>query len=123
MNTNVQNATESAVSMNKYTSVPPVDIFEDKDGYKLIADMPGVSKENLDISIDNRELTISGSTSDEQKEAEYSEFILGNYKRKFVLNEEIDSTGINASMDNGVLTLILPKRESVKPRKIEIKTA
>jgi len=123
MNTNVQNNNESAAATGKYITTPPVDIFEDKDGYKLIADMPGVSKENLDISVENSELTISGAVSDDQKDAEYSEFTLGSYKRKFVLNEEIDSTGINASMENGVLTLTLPKRESVKPRKIEIKSA
>jgi HSP20 family protein len=123
MNTNIQNNNETAAAVGKYITVPPVDIFEDKDGYKLIADMPGVTKENLDISVDNSELTIFGTVSDNQKDAEYSEFTLGSYKRKFVLNEEIDSTGINASMENGVLTLTLPKRESVKPRKIEIKSA
>jgi len=111
-------------SRRECTIVPAADIVENKDEYTLYADMPGVAKENLDISIENMELTISGKIEETSRERpSYREFELGNYERKFLLNQEIDSEKISASLDRGVLKLILPKREAAKPRQIEIKTA
>jgi HSP20 family molecular chaperone IbpA len=106
------------------TITPAVDIIETKDGYTLYADMPGTSKENLDISIENMELTIEGGTGSSKEAApSYREFELGKYRRKFLLNQEIDSEKISATVDKGVLKLLLPKREAAKPRQIQIKTA
>lgn len=119
LDTNVKNSSNRECAI-----IPAVDIIENKDEYTLYADMPGVAKENLDISIENMELTISGKIEDAGSEKpSYREFELGNYKRKFLLNQEIDSEKISASLDRGVLTLALPKREAAKPRQIEIKTA
>jgi len=119
LDTNVKNS-----SCGECVIAPAVDIIEAKDGYTLYADMPGIGKENLDISIENMELTISGKTAEEHTEKpSYREFELGSYKRKFLLNQEIDSEKISAVLDRGVLTLVLPKREAAKPRQIEIKTA
>ena len=103
-------------------TVPPVDIYEENDHFVLKADMPGVSKDRLDITLDNRELTITGrSLADEQAETlQYAEFNLRDYKRTFIVHDEIDSNGITAALDNGVLTLKLPKSEKAKPRKIDI---
>jgi HSP20 family molecular chaperone IbpA len=115
--TNEQNNTE-------FTVIPSVDIIEEKEGYRLIADMPGVTKDSLEVTIDNRDLTITGRVKpSENGKPAYSEFEHTLFKRKFVLNEEIDSKGINASLTNGVLVLTLPKSEDVKPRTIQIKTA
>jgi HSP20 family protein len=105
-------------------AIPPVDIIEGKEGFRLIADMPGVLKDDLEITIDNRDLTIIGKVKpNETGKPVYSEFEHTLFKRKFVLNEEIDSKGINATLTNGILILTLPKSEEVKPRTIQIKSA
>lgn len=101
--------------------IPFVDIFETPDSYILDADMPGVSKENLEITLDNNTLTISGKV-DQTKgiKFEYQEFELNNYKRSFVVNEDVSTGKIEAKLENGVLNLVIPKSEKTKPRKIEI---
>ena len=104
--------------------VPFVDISESTDSYILDADMPGVSKENLEITLDNNTLTIIGKV-DVKNDAkfEYQEFELHNYKRSFVVNEDVNTGKIEAKLENGVLNLIIPKSERTKPRKIEIQEA
>jgi len=106
------------------TIVPFVDIIEEKERFVLKADMPGVTKDNLNVSIDNNELTIHGKVDQTAtKNQTYSEFALYDYKRSFVINKDIERKNIDASLDNGVLTLVLPKSEKSKPRKIEIRVA
>jgi len=106
------------------TIVPFVDIIEEKERFVLKADMPGVTKDNLNVSIDNNELTIHGKVDQTaSKNQTYSEFALYDYKRSFVINKDIERKNIDASLDNGVLTLVLPKSEKSKPRKIEIRVA
>jgi len=104
--------------------VPFVDISETPDSYILDADMPGVSKENLEITLDNNTLTISGKVDTTAgSRLEYQEFELHNYKRSFVVNEDVNTGRIEAKLENGVLNLVIPKSERTKPRKIEIKAA
>ena len=114
--------TRSDAGCDQYITVPPVDIYEENDRFVLKADMPGVSKERLDITLDNQELTIAGSIDKDQltDALQYSEFNLHDYKRTFIVHDEIDSKGITAALENGVLTLTLPKSEKAKPRKIDI---
>lgn len=103
--------------------VPPVDIFETEESYILKCEMPGVDKENVDVTLNNRELEINGRVSNEYADSDsavYSEFRLYNYNRKFTVDDSINTPGINAALENGILTLTLPKSERVKPRKIEI---
>lgn len=100
--------------------VPPVDIYEEEHAYTLKADLPGIAKESLDISLDNRELTIMGKCTQPQTECSYAEFSVNDYKRSFTIDEDIDEKGITAAFENGVLTLTLPKSEKAKPRQIEI---
>jgi len=109
----------------KFTIIPLVDVFEEKDGYTLYADMPGVSKENLELTLDNNELTIHGKVLDTEEYGSnnYSEFTTANFKRTFVVNDRIDTKNLSASIENGVFRLLLPKSEKTRPRKIEIKTA
>jgi HSP20 family protein len=101
---------------------PAVDIFETADGLTVVADVPGVAKDGLDINVDNRILTIRGSVSLPQREGMISqEFGMLNYFRQFKLTDEVDQANIKASLEQGVLTLALPKAEHAKPRRIEVK--
>jgi HSP20 family protein len=101
---------------------PPANIVETKDGYLLEAEMPGVSKEGLEVTVENGELVIVGRRSTETPKGQqlHRESRSLDYRRVFELDPAIDVTKINARMDQGVLKLHLPKAESVKPRKIEV---
>jgi HSP20 family protein len=102
---------------------PSVNVFENLEEYILIADMPGVEKENIKIKLHKRELTIVGLINfDEAVNRKYilREISIGNYYRKFNLSDWIDEDNINASYQNGQLRLILPKHEKIKPRDIQI---
>ena len=103
--------------------VPNVDIFEDNDNLVLLADMPGVSKDNVDIRIEDGQLCIQGKVSKEAP-GDYvlSEYSIGDYYSNFALSTIIDQSSIQASMKNGVLRIVLPKSDKSKPRKIKIKS-
>ncbi|HOP64393.1 MAG TPA: Hsp20/alpha crystallin family protein [Spirochaetota bacterium] len=104
--------------------VPVADIYETEDLYSLKLEIPGVPKENLDISIEENELTISAKSVLDDAAVEkcrYSEFSNMDYRRSFKIGNDIDSNKIEAKLENGVLTLTLHKHEKVKPRKISIK--
>ncbi|MBW1799451.1 MAG: Hsp20/alpha crystallin family protein [Deltaproteobacteria bacterium] len=103
--------------------VPPVDIFENRDSLVLIADMPGVSGEGVDIHLKDNELTINGRIVDDPPESApvYEEYETGSYLRRFTLSSAIDQSKIEASMKNGVLKVVLPKAEAAKPRQITVK--
>ena len=92
--------------------VPPVDVHETKDAYLLRADMPGVSKDALDITVEDSTLTIVGKRTVGTKVVEY--------RRVFELDPMIDYSKVKARIDQGVVTVELPKVEKVKPRKIRI---
>jgi len=103
--------------------VPATDIYETSENYSLKMEMPGVSKENLEITLENNELEISGKVDLEEstgKELKYSEYRLGNYYRKFKVGNDIDMDSVKAELDNGILTVVLNKSERVKPKKIAI---
>jgi HSP20 family protein len=104
--------------------IPPVDIYETEDTVVLVADVPGVTKEGLQIDIDKGELTISGTSERKDSDGEIliSECAYGEYYRVFTLADTIDLENISARLDDGVLTATLPKREKVKPKKIKIET-
>ena len=101
---------------------PEVNIFETKDGYLLEAEMPGVNKEGLEITLEGNELTIVGHRKVPAMSGEtlFSESRSADYRRVFELDPAIDTAKVNARMDQGVLTLTLPKSERVKPRKITV---
>ncbi|MCP4129643.1 MAG: Hsp20/alpha crystallin family protein [bacterium] len=105
--------------------VPAVDVYETENEYSLRFDMPGVVKENLDVTLHDTELEIKGSVAPyapEGKELKYSEYSTADFYRKFRIGNDVDKNGIEASLNNGVLSLVLHKHEEVKPRKIEIGT-
>ena len=107
------------------TIVPPVDIYEDGDAVTLFADLPGVSKDNLEVQIDKDTLKITGKRVPiaEAVSSVYTEIPNRDYYRAFTIGEEIDRERITAAMNNGVLKLSLPKSEKSKPKKIEIKVS
>ena len=127
MNTTVANRTERterperrAQEQNWFT--PEVNIFETKDGYVLQADMPGVNKGGLEITLEANTLTIVGRKNEPEFGAHpvYRESRDGDFRRGFELDPAIDTARISARVEQGILTLHLPKAEKVKPRKIQV---
>jgi HSP20 family protein len=103
--------------------VPNIDILEDNDNIVLLADMPGVGKNNIDIRIEDGQLRIQGKvTKEELGEYVLSEYSVGDYYSNFSISADIDHDGIKASIKNGVLRVVLPKSDQSKPRKITIKS-
>jgi HSP20 family protein len=108
------------------TFTPTVDIFETDKEITLLADMPGVKAENLDINLKKDVLTLSGEVSPPEGENEIDimkEYFTGRYFREFTLSDIIDQSNINAELKDGVLRLKLPKAEKATPRKITVKAA
>ena len=107
------------------TYSPRIDIWETDEALVMYADMPGVSAENLDIQFENRELSIHGKVGPRHEKINflYGEYGIGDFYRTFTIGEAINSEKISAELKDGVLTLHLPKSESVKPRRIEVKTS
>jgi HSP20 family protein len=101
---------------------PVASVLEGDDAYMLNVEMPGVNKEGLEISVENNELTIFGRRSLPQIEGTliHRESRAENFRRVFELDPSIDMSKISARIDQGVLTLTLPKAEQVKPRKITV---
>ncbi|HEV8542985.1 MAG TPA: Hsp20/alpha crystallin family protein [Verrucomicrobiae bacterium] len=101
---------------------PQVNIVEGNEGYVLEAEMPGVSKEGLEILLEGNELTIIGHRNNglEGSQLVYRESTDRDFRRNFELDPAIDTVRISARMENGLLFLTLPKAEKVKPRKISV---
>jgi HSP20 family protein len=105
--------------------IPAVDILEDPTGITMVADMPGVDGKNVDIDLKDNQLTITGRIDPVEGEKEvslYKEFLYGDYIRQFTLSYVIDQNKITAKMEDGILRLILPKVEKMKPQKIKVST-
>jgi HSP20 family molecular chaperone IbpA len=103
---------------------PPVDIYEDAEGITLMADMPGVSRERLTIEVDKDMLMVEGDASidmPEGMEALYADVRSTRYRRSFSLSGELESSQIDASLRDGVLSVRIPKRAEVRPRRIEVR--
>lgn len=103
-------------------AVPAVNIREDENAYVLEADLPGVGQNSLEITLEGSELTLVGRRTPEEQggEALLRERGQADYRRVFEVAPTIDTTAITASMKQGLLTLTLPKSETVKPRRIQV---
>ena len=104
--------------------VPPVDIFEDGTGITLLADLPGVSREDLAIGVDGRQLTIEAPLRLGEANSlvsVYAEVRANHFRRSFELSSDLDTGKIDAGLRDGVLTLRIPKLEQAKPRRIDIR--
>lgn len=116
----IEKQPEDTRTRERYVT-PAVDIYEMPDGLVVMADVPGVTSEHLDVRVDNNVLTIRAQ-ADHPHPAEptYREYELVNYFRQFELSDKVDQGNISADLKHGVLTLTLPKAEDAKPRKIAV---
>lgn len=110
--------------LEKAAWVPPVDAWETEEEFHLVFDIPGVEKESVDIQIDGDQLTIKGERKPD-KEIKYlrKERVYGPFFRAFTLETPIEREKIKAVYKAGVLEIILPKKEEVKPKQIQIEIA
>lgn len=105
---------------------PRVDVFEDKTGITLLADMAGVPKDKLTLRVEGNTLQVEGEIAPETPndlEPVYAEVRLPRYARAFTLSTELDTDKIDAEFTNGVLKLRIPKHSHAQPKRIEIRTA
>jgi HSP20 family protein len=103
--------------------LPTTDIFETEDALTLVLEMPGVDRGNIDVSVENGVLTVEGKINFDKYEGlqpVYSEYNVGPYRRSFRISSRIDQDKIKAEIRDGVITLVLPKAEQAKPRRIEV---
>jgi HSP20 family protein len=104
---------------------PAVDVFETEEGITLRADMPGVSKDRLDLRVDGTNLLIEGRIGiapREQMQPLYADVRSAVYRRNFLLSNELEAGKIDADLKDGVLTVRIPKRQELRPRRIEVRT-
>src|SRR5215210_7055091 len=106
------------------TWMPPVDIQETPESYRLTAELPGLTKDDINITLENNVLRLTGERKfekDVNKESYHRvERTYGTFSRAFALPQQVQAEGVQAGFENGVLTIMVPKAEQAKPRKIEI---
>ena len=114
--------TNDAGAIERGYLVPQVNIVETKDSLILETEMPGVSKQGLEVLLEGNELTIVGrrQTGVPGAEPVYRESSSRDFRREFVLDPSIDTSKLSATIEQGMLTVTLPKTEKVKPRKIQV---
>lgn len=103
--------------------LPRVDVYEDDNGITLLADLPGVPRDQLDIKVDGDTLTIEGTLAPITPaglQPAYVEVRVPRYRRAFTLSRELDSGNIQANLKDGVLNLRIPKQEHAQPRRISV---
>jgi HSP20 family protein len=120
-------ATEGAQRMPpRPVFLPPADIYETKDSIVVLTEMPGVPPDGVDLTLERRVLTVRGRSADGGRtgyQRVYNEYADGDYERVFTLSENIDRDRIEATLKDGVLHLVLPKAETARARKIELKAS
>jgi HSP20 family protein len=122
MKATVQKETRAVVERPTEFVAPNVDVFETGDGYVVQAEMPGVNKEGLEITLEGNEITIVGHRRVEPLGGEplFQESRFADFRRVFELDPAVDTARISAKIEQGLLVLTLPKSERVKPRKITV---
>lgn len=113
----------STAPLDTRALMPRVDVREDEGGITILADMPGVSKETLELRLEGDALMIEGAMAPFAPgalEPVYAEVKLSRYRRSFTLSRELDASRTAASLKDGVLTLRIPKKAEAKPRRIEL---
>lgn len=121
--TNPTDRSATAVQEQQRAVLPPVDVFEDASGITLLADMPGVPKEQLELKVEGDALLIEGgvqSHTPDGLEAIYAELRAPRYRRSFTLSRELDTSRVEASLKDGVLKLRIPKQAHAQPRRIAV---
>jgi HSP20 family protein len=112
------------VSTQASSYAPTVNVVEKEDGYYITADVPGVREEDLDVTVQDNHLIVSGSRKAEERKEGENYFVYerryGNFSRAFALPENADSESVEAALNGGVLEVRVAKRESAKPRKVQL---
>jgi HSP20 family protein len=117
----VEKRQESTVPARAF--LPVTDIFETDQALTVILEMPGVAKDNVEVSVENDIVTIQGRIDYSKYETlvpVYTEYNVGNYVRSFQLSSKIDQSRISAVLKDGVMTLVMPKAEKAQPRRITV---
>jgi HSP20 family molecular chaperone IbpA len=117
----VERKQESTVPARAF--LPPTDIFESGDVLTIVMEMPGVYRKDVDVKVEDDILNVEGRldfSKYEGMQPVYTEYNVGHYRRSFSLSSKIDQDRISAHMQDGVLTLLLPKAEEAKPRRISV---
>lgn len=102
---------------------PPVDVFESDAGFRIVADVPGSAADAIDLDFDKNTLTLTASVaprSAENAKPLLAEYQVGDYRRTFRFDESVDADKISAEFAAGVLTILVPKSESARKRKVQI---
>ncbi|MBI2771621.1 MAG: Hsp20/alpha crystallin family protein [Burkholderiales bacterium] len=123
MSDNNQTARAGADQEKNRAVLPDVDVFEDAGGITLLADLPGVQKDQLELKIEGDALLIEGTVrplAPQGLEAVYAELRVPRYRRSFTLSRELDTARIEASLKDGVLSLRIPKQAHAQPRRIAV---
>lgn len=123
MSDNKQVSSTTAEQDQQRAVLPAVDIFEDASGITLLADMPGVPKDLLELKVEGEALLIEGGVwprTPDGLEAIYAEVRVPRYRRSFTLSRELDTTRIEANLKDGVLRLRIPKQAHAQPRRIAV---
>jgi len=136
MNSNIQTSSpadqsrvsqrESAASHAEPALTPPVDVVEDAGGITLYADLPGVSRENLNLHVEADTLSIEAQAdlaTPQGLQTSHTEVGLGRFRRVFTLSKELDTQNVSAELAQGVLRLRIPKAAHAQPRRIDIQVA
>jgi HSP20 family protein len=123
LGTGMFSAWDRDISLGNY---PRVDIVEEKDTYKITADMPGLDKKDIAVEIKNGVLSLSGEKKEEKTEKDKDRYYhyerrYGSFRREFALPDHVDAEHVEAKYANGVLELTLRKTEAAKPKQIEVK--
>lgn len=125
--TEVATQTGSELERTQPVMRPPVDIFEHDDGITLILDMPGVSKDRLDVRVERDRLLVEGELQidvPKEMESHYADIRATHYERTFSLSgEQLDTDTVKAELKDGVLRIDIPRREELKPKKIQVTMA
>ncbi len=104
---------------------PPIDIFETPTGLVLLADLPGVTLESLELQVQDNKLTLFGRVKEsipENARLIHQEYALGHFLRSFILSDEVDHERITAKLNQGVLEVVLPRLPKTEPRRIQVTT-
>ena len=123
--TNTQSAAAQRKQNEQIAIQPPVDIFEDAHGITVVAEMPGVSKDRLNVEADRNSLTIEGEAVIDMPngmEPIHADMQYTHYSRTFALSAELETEAIDAKLKDGVLTIRVPKRSEFRPRRVEVRS-
>ena len=101
---------------------PALDVFQDKDQFTVVAELPGLKKEDIELSLHNGVLTISGERKQEKKSEEgyRSERFFGRFQRSVTLPTSVDGNNVKATYQDGILKVVVPKAEEAKPKQIQV---